>query len=117
MLDWLYEWLRNLTFYMILISTVLKLLPGKEYQKYIQFFLGLILILLIFMPVSRLFDADLTLHAFYQSNEYEMAKREMEMMGKYFENVDLTDFLPEEYQGQGTENDNSIEIDSIRIGQ
>lgn len=39
----------------LLEQMVLNLLPGKLYEKYVRFYLGLLLVLLLLQPVFRIF--------------------------------------------------------------
>ena len=55
MFEIIYKWLQNLSFYMILVNAVTCVLPSSSYRKYIRFFTGLILILMLAMPVMSLF--------------------------------------------------------------
>lgn len=96
MWDWLYEWMKNISFYMVLISAIFTILPGEEYKKYIQFFSGFVLIILLITPFLRLFGIDEDLMKVYQNKEYKQQVEEMKMMDRYFENVDILDFLPDE---------------------
>ena len=57
MFNYFYEWLRNLAFYMVLVTAVLQLIPNRSYEKYIRFFCGLILVILLLTPVMRVIDA------------------------------------------------------------
>ena len=57
MFNYFYEWLRNLAFYMVLVTAVLQLIPNRSYEKYIRFFCGLILVILLLTPVMRGIDA------------------------------------------------------------
>ncbi|MGN0404216.1 MAG: stage III sporulation protein AF [Bariatricus sp.] len=57
MFNYFYEWLRNLAFYMVLMTAVLHLIPNKSYEKYIRFFCGLILVILLMTPVMKVMDA------------------------------------------------------------
>ena len=59
MFNYFYEWLRNLAFYMVLVTAVLQLIPNRSYEKYIRFFCGLILVILLLTPVMRIIDAGL----------------------------------------------------------
>lgn len=52
-MDLLYEWIQNLVCYLVIFTAVLEVLPGKEYKKYIQFFAGLVLILLLVTPILK----------------------------------------------------------------
>ena len=58
MLDFIYEWIQNIAFYLILITVLLHMLPDSDYKKYIRFFTGLILILLLITPVLKLLHID-----------------------------------------------------------
>lgn len=57
-MEWIGEWIRNLAFYFIFLSAVMNFLPGGEEKKYIRFFMGMLLILLVLRPVLSLQDAD-----------------------------------------------------------
>lgn len=35
-----YEWIRSLVFYLILMTTVLNFLPDRKYEKYLRLFTG-----------------------------------------------------------------------------
>lgn len=47
-----YEWVRNITYYMIFITVVGNLLADSKYEKYLRFFAGIILILLVLKPLT-----------------------------------------------------------------
>lgn len=121
MFDFLYEWIQNLAFYLVIITAVLQILPGKEYKKYIQFFSGMVMILLILTPILKLTGTQGRFNELYHSKQYEMEKEEIEKQQKYFENLDILDFLPNEYQGavsQKEEKKNEkIEVGEVRIGE
>ncbi len=51
-MEQLYEWIRNITYYLIFITVAENLLPNKKYEKYIKFFAGMVLILLVLKPVT-----------------------------------------------------------------
>ena len=40
MLEYIYEWMENIAFYMVLVTAVMHLLPDSDYQKYVRFFTG-----------------------------------------------------------------------------
>lgn len=115
MLDWLYEWIKNIAFYMIIVSVIFKVLPGNGYQKYIQFFSGIVLILLVFLPIVRILGKEQTIKDLYEGYSYEQKKEEMEMMEKYFTDTDILDFLPEEYLQEGEGQGEQLENETVRI--
>ena len=55
MFEYLYEWLKDISFYLILVTAVTYVLPSNSYRKYIRFFTGLVLILMLLTPVLNLF--------------------------------------------------------------
>ena len=54
MLEELYGWIQNIAVYLIVTSAIMHAIPGKEYEKYVRFFSGLVLILLLFTPLLKL---------------------------------------------------------------
>ena len=40
MFNYFYEWLRNLAFYMVLVTAVLQLIPNRSYEKNIRLYSG-----------------------------------------------------------------------------
>lgn len=121
MFDFLYEWIQNLAFYLVIITAVVQILPGKSYRKYIQFFSGMVMILLMLTPLLRLTGMETNFYELYHDQEYSMEKEEIERRESYFQNLDVLDFLPEEYQVEaGKEKEpaaNKVEVEEIRVGQ
>lgn len=46
---------RYVAIFYLMEQMVLNLLPGKIYEKYVRFYLGLLLVLLLLQPVFRIF--------------------------------------------------------------
>ena len=53
-MDMIGEWIRDIAVFLIVSAAVLHAVPGKDYRKYIRFFTGLILIILLAEPVLEL---------------------------------------------------------------
>ncbi|HJD41586.1 MAG TPA: stage III sporulation protein AF [Candidatus Mediterraneibacter quadrami] len=53
-MDMIGAWIRDIAVFLIVSAAVLHAVPGKSYRKYIRFFTGLILILLLAEPVLEL---------------------------------------------------------------
>ncbi len=118
MFQQLYGWIQNIAVYLIVVTAVMHVIPGKEYGKYVRFFSGLILILLLFTPLLKLTGLEQTFAGIYRSKEYEMERREIENAQEIFGETDLLDFVPEEYQGAGErDGGNRIEVEEIRVGE
>ena len=70
-MELIYEWMRSLVFYSILASVVMNVLPNSEYQKYIRFFLGMLLIIVSVTPLLQLFELEETLNLNYYTESLE----------------------------------------------
>lgn len=97
MIETIYTWMKNIVFFLVIITAVLEVLPGTAYQKYIRFFTGLVLMMLLLTPVLSLSGAGEVFTELYHGYEYEQYRRELEEQEEYFQDLDLLDFLPEEY--------------------
>ena len=47
----LYLWIRNLAVFYIFFTAVLNLIPDQKYEKYVRFFMGLLLIFMMSTPI------------------------------------------------------------------
>ena len=48
MLEEVYKWIQNIAVYLVVVTAMLHAVPGKDYERYIRFFSGLVLIVLNF---------------------------------------------------------------------
>jgi len=49
-----YDWVRNISFYLILITMITYLMPNAKYKKYLKFFTGILLVVLVIRPLIGL---------------------------------------------------------------
>ena len=75
MLEFIYEWMENIAFYLVILVAVMQMIPQNSYKKYIRFFAGIILILMLAGPILKLFGM-----TEYQNNEYQNAIKEIEKL-------------------------------------
>lgn len=97
MIEAIYTWMQNIVFFLVIVTAVLEVLPGTSYQKYIRFFTGLILMLLLLTPFLSLTGSGEIFQELYHGYEQEQYKRELQEQEAYFQDLGLLDFLPEEY--------------------
>lgn len=62
--------------YTIFMSIILQIIPKKQYEKYIKFYMGLLLLLLLFIPMFELLGADKKIKQLYQSYENQWVNNE-----------------------------------------
>lgn len=69
------DMVRYVAVFYLLEQMVLNLLPGKIYEKYVRFYLGLLLVVLLLQPIFRIFrlteqmDAEALLYELEQEVE------------------------------------------------
>ncbi len=51
----LYDWMKSVIFYLLLSGIVLHMAPSEQYRKYIRYFTGLVVLILLASPISYLF--------------------------------------------------------------
>lgn len=68
MMDMIGKWIRDIAVFLIVSAAVLHVVPGKDYRKYIRFFTGLILILLLAEPILELSGMARRFEAICQQN-------------------------------------------------
>lgn len=78
MLDYIYEWIENIAFYMVIVVATMQMIPGDSYKKYIRFFAGMILILMLTGPIFKIFGM-----GEFQEAEYQKELEEIENATKY----------------------------------
>src|SRR5699024_3905168 len=78
MFQQIYKWIQNITVYLIITAAVMHAVPGKDYGKYVRFFSGLILILLLATPLLNLTGMNEKFETLYRNNEYKLEKQEIE---------------------------------------
>ena len=86
------QWIQKIISMLLVMSAVLPgrvdlhqgdvlthiVIPGKDYEKYIRFFCGLVLILLALSPVAAL--KGMKAEQFYQKEVYQQYEKEIERM-------------------------------------
>lgn len=79
----LYGWLRNITCYILFMSILDNLLPGKKYGKYLKLFAGMVLILLVVQPLTGGLRLEERLAHYYEAFvfRYEADDLKQELIG------------------------------------
>ena len=87
MFEYIYQWVENIAFYLVIFTVAMQLIPNKSYKNYIQFFAGLILIIMIANPIIALFGMEQEFNTFFESAEYQQRIKEIEEATKYLEDI------------------------------
>lgn len=78
MLAGVYDWIKNIAFYIILVTTILNVLPEKKYQKYLKLLIGVLMIILIMSPVLQYLKIDKSLDLSFIKESYEQEMKDVE---------------------------------------
>lgn len=89
MFDYLYEWIRNIAFYMILSTVFLEAIPANTYKKYIRFVTGMILVLLLMTPVLKICKMEYPVSIIKDRNSYE---EELEKMEELIQEAEVREY-------------------------
>lgn len=129
MIEYLYEWVRGIAYYMVLVTVIMQIIAGGSYRKYIRLFTGIILVLMILTPVMQIFGMN-GKEIWAQEDEYEkiaeniekkMKEMDQEMgtgSGNGFAAGVMTDDGTSELTGAEQEKEaGRIEVGEIRIGR
>ena len=120
-----YQWIQNLSVWLVRSAVILHLVPGKDYGKYVRFFSGMVLLLLFLEPMLKLTGTDGMIAKLYEGNLAKEDQAEKELLQKLYESADLTEILPEEYHTSEEGSDKkeqkkvsesqAVEVEEIRI--
>lgn len=89
-MDAILGWIKSIVYFSLFLTVLLQLLPNEKYKKYIRFFAGLLMMLLVLKPVFSFFDTDISKDVFSdefyqeQSEEIELDMKELEEGGYYY---------------------------------
>ena len=121
-----FGWLQDIAFYTLLMEVVLHVLPEQEQKKYLQFFMGIVLIILVISPALSAAGLDRQLDESYVRQTYDQELQEFQERQKAIEEEyerrleerveEAAGELEElEQEGEKQEEKDGIEIPEIKI--
>ena len=135
MKEFIYGWIQDIAFYTILMEVVLHVLPEQGQKKYLQVFMGIVLIILVISPVLSAAGLDGQLDEAYARQTYDQELQEFqrrqqmieesyesrleERVEKAAEELEKLEQEPggtgEEQPAEEQEEEKSVEIPEIRV--
>lgn len=76
MKDLLFGWIQDIAFYTLLMVVVLHVLPEKNQRKYLQFFMGIVLMILVISPFLSALGLERQLDETYARQTYDRELQE-----------------------------------------
>lgn len=114
LMEFIYNWILKLSFFAVLGSMILQMLPDHGFQKYVRFVLGLILTAMLVVPVLELLDKRTAFEEIYHNSLYKIQVSELEEKSQKVQEEILR------IDGQNDENTSQnrrIEVEQIEIGK
>ncbi len=105
MFEYIYEWIMNVSFYLILMTALVQVLPSKSYKKYVQFYVGLVVVLMLLSPMFKILGLEDGVTALYYKNTYRMELDEIEDITEYLNEVQLDGYLTKQFEAEVDEHE------------
>ena len=129
----IYNWILKLSFFAVLGSVILQMIPDHGFQKYVRFVLGLFLTAMLIVPVLELFHKRNTFEEIYHNSAYKIEIRELEeksrkvqeeildISGQSAEDPDIEDAIQnqntDKITDENTDQNRRIEVGQIEVGK
>lgn len=113
----LYGWIMNAAFYLVIFTAVLHVLPGEQYQKYVRFFTGLVIVVLLFSPPFKLLGMEHLFQGFRENAEYRQLQKEMEQASDFLEEKQEEQEEKQEEKQEDGETETNQEGGRIHVGE
>ena len=114
----LYGWIMNAAFYLVIFTAVLHVLPGEQYQKYVRFFTGLVIVVLLFSPLFKLLGMEHLFQGFRENAEYRQLQKEMEQASDFLEEKkEEQEEKQEDNETEDNETETNQEGGRIHVGE
>ena len=69
-MDAIYNWIKNIVFFLVLITIINNLVESTSFKKYINLISGMILIILVVSPIFNIFDINEKIDYNYEKNAF-----------------------------------------------
>lgn len=90
----LYSWMKNLAVYYIFLTAVMNFIPDEKYARYVRYFTGMLLILLLLSPILALFGID----GSFLSHFREQSRQAEEYLEQEMAGAGQRDYLHQAYE-------------------
>ncbi len=77
-MDIIYEEIRTIAIYLILVTILLNLVNGNSYKKYVELVCGMVLILIVFSPITKLLSLDDNVQYNFNLSNFKLEMLEQE---------------------------------------
>lgn len=86
-MDVIFDWVKPIIYFSIFLTVLLQFLPNEKYKKYIHFFAGLLMIVLVMRPVLNLFGEEDFSKKVFSESFYQEQSEEIDLNLEDLENA------------------------------
>lgn len=97
MFEYLYDWIQNIAYYLILMTAIIQVIPNKQYEKYIRFYMGLVIVLILCTPIIKILGMDKRVESTYHLHNYRIEFNEILKNNQSLKEVEFSDYLAGEF--------------------
>lgn len=118
MLDHIYEWIQNIAFYLVMVTVLMHIIPNPDYRKYIRFFTGMVLVVMMTDPVLKVLGMGDLWQEIEINEEYQKQIQKMEEITGYLEEINPEAYLGDIWEDSEDTQDsrqNKTEISDIGV--
>lgn len=77
LMNLVYGWVKNIVFFLLIISIINNLAGDSNYKKYINLITGMILIILVISPLTNLFNINEKIDYYFAKNSFEVGTEDI----------------------------------------
>ncbi len=96
-MDYIYEWVQNIAIYLVLMTAIMQVVPNTEYQKYVKFYMGLVVVLMLCSPVIKILGLEQRVNITYSAKKYRMEFDQLLEQSEVMGEVDLSEYISTEF--------------------
>ena len=119
-METIYNWILKLSFFAVLGSVILQMIPDHGFQKYVRFVLGLILTVMLIVPVLEVLNKRNVLEEIYHNSTYKIEIGEMEERSRKIQNDILGidgQSAEDPDRAENADQSGRIEVGQIEVGR
>lgn len=80
------EWIQNIVVFLLMMTLIGQLIPEDKYRKYVRLIMGMILIMVLLMPITKIAGMEETIYQNFVRNQMQISASDAQVSGKIFEN-------------------------------
>ena len=84
----IYKWMENLAYFFIFLSAVLNFMPDNSYRKYVQYFMGILLMLLLLSPILQFLNINERIETSFYDYLQEEESRQLQQWEDYAQELE-----------------------------